>query len=132
MNIDEFSYEDTNIFFQSIVANASLQLLETRCYLNHGLPHEENPLAVDYLCQKFGDQKSGQVDSILQVPICAECMAGLFSEYQILILCLNCVSSQWLFRPDTKLKYPEDKNLFLVTQCPECNDPSMETKVYAP
>lgn len=132
MDISNLTINNLDKHLQSFIAEAQLNILGTQCGLNHGDPCEEIPPAVDYLCQGFGNQYTGSIDSIIQVPICAECLASLFSEHQILLLCLNCISSQWVFRPEAKLDYPEDKSLFLLTQCPVCYNEDHEVNIYAP
>ena len=113
---------------QSFISEVELEVLSLRCGLNHGNGSEQNPLAVDYLCQSFGN--NGTVDSIIQLPICSECVVSLHSEYQLLILCINCISSQWVFKPDSKLKYNEDTNIIYLTKCPKCYSPGDEVKKY--
>lgn len=131
MDISNLTTSNLDQHLQSFIESAKLDILRTQCGLNHGIPYEENPVAVDYLCQGFGDQRVGNIDSIIQIPACAECIASLFSEFQILLLCLNCISSKWIFRPDSKLEFPEDKSLFLLTQCPNCYTEEREVNVYA-
>lgn len=132
MDITNLTTNNLDQHLQSFIAEAELKILGTQCGLNHGIPDEENPFAVDYLCQSFGNPYTGSIDSIIQTPLCAECLVSLFSEYQILLLCLNCISSQWVFRPEAKLDYPKDKNLFLLTQCPNCYKEDIEVNIYAP
>lgn len=123
MSNDIINMDKLDEHLQSFVAEAELEILNIKCSLNHGIPYEENPLAVDYLCQSFGDMSTGVADSMLQIPICAECLVGLYSEYQLLMVCVNCISSQWIFLPEAKREYPKDTSVLFLKQCPKCYEP---------
>jgi hypothetical protein len=128
MNIDDVRFvndkEKLDQKLQEIIAEGELNELGVKCGLNHNCPEDEIPMAVDYLCQNFGDVTTGVIDTTLQIPICAECLISLFSKFQILLLCVNCASSQWIYRPESKIEWPENQTLFLLKQCPKCYDPS--------
>jgi len=103
---------------QSFMAELDLDIGEIRCGVNHGINYEDNPLAIDYLCQKFS--MTGEEDITIQIPICSECAASLYSEHQILFICRNCSSCQWLFRADSKHNYPKELHVLFFKRCPKC------------
>lgn len=89
------------------------------CHLKHSpSPNNENHPAVDYLCQNFG--QDGQVDSMIRIPICAECANALYSKEWILFYCMGCNSSQWLLRSKAKKEYDENVHVMWMKACPHC------------
>lgn len=125
LNIDNL---DKNL--QKLIAGAELDVLNVRCALNHGIEYDENPMAIDYLCQSFGKVDSNSIDATVQIPICSECLVSLYSEYQLLFLCINCISSQWLFKPEAKFKYNDDTKVIFVTYCPKCYEENLKVRRY--
>jgi len=124
------STENLDKNLQKIIANIELEVLDVKCGLNHGTNYDDNPLAVDYLCQSFGNTMDGSVDSIIQIPICSECLVSLYSDKQLLYICINCISSQWVFKPESKLTYKDDTKIIFVTYCPKCYEEGLEVKKY--
>lgn len=110
---------DLDEHLYGFMAEMDLDIGETRCGLNHRINYEDNPLAIDYLCQKFS--KEGEPDLTIQIPICSECAAALHSEHQILFICMACSSSQWLFRADSNNYYPKDLHILFFKKCPKCS-----------
>lgn len=103
---------------RSFMSNIELDLGIHKCNLNHGIDLEDNPQAIDYLCQRFSNIDG--TESILQIPICSECMVALHSDYNILFLCIDCLSSQWLYRPEAKRYYDKNLRVLFFKSCPKC------------
>lgn len=102
----------------SFIAELDLDIGETKCGINHGIDYEDNPLAIDYFCQKFS--MPNEEDINLRIPLCSECVASLYSEHQILFICTNCSSSQWLFRESSTRDYPPELHVLFFKRCPVC------------
>lgn len=100
---------------------AKTDLENELCNLKHGEgdPLEDHP-AVDYLCQPFGDMESGAVYDLIRIPICAECVASLYSNEWVLFYCVECNSSQWLYKPWAKREYPSETHVIWLPKCPMC------------
>jgi len=90
------------------------------CNLNHGEGDSQSHPAVDYLCQPLGDMESGAVYDMIRIPICAECIESLYSDEWILFYCIECMSSQWLYKPWAKKEYPADTHVIWLKVCPMC------------
>ena len=97
---------------------ARIDLLEQKCQLNHG-PNIPAPEAVDYLCQYVGKKDSSTLD-MLTIPICGECIAGLYDEDWLLFYCLSCNSSQWLMKSRARNYYPAWESIRFLHTCPNC------------
>jgi hypothetical protein len=92
------------------------------CHLSHG-PHDarEDHLAVDYLVCPIGYREHEDVEvqvRDLTIPICRECSDGLYDGEWTLLYCLNCLASQWILRPVSRLRYRH--NLIWLGGCPHC------------
>jgi hypothetical protein len=108
--------------------HALIDLEGEHCHLKHSTedPAENHP-AVDYLCQGFGDKietNDGSIievpDSIIRIPICAECVEALLGDEWILLYCVNCNSSQWICRKYAKYPYPPWLHVKWMDECPIC------------
>ena len=115
---------DNNI--SNFAAQMELDLLEIKCGLNHGCNYEDNPFPIDYICQPIGNQKLNIKEAVLRIPVCASCLASLYSEYQLLMYCVECNSSQWIFLPEAKYVYDKDKKIIFLTACPKCYQKDQE------
>jgi len=100
---------------------AKVDLEGELCNLKHseGDPIEDHP-AVDYLCQPFGDMESGAIYDVIRIPICEECIKALHSDEWILFYCVECNSSQWLYKPWARKKYPPGTQILWLSKCPVC------------
>jgi hypothetical protein len=91
-----------------------------------GLKHSnkdpaENHQAIDYLCQRLGNQKnSDDIHQELRVPICSECIEALTDTNWILIYCTYCHKSQWICRRLAKKEYPKGNLIYWLDVCPFC------------
>jgi hypothetical protein len=102
------------------MAKAELDMINEKCHLNHGIPEEGNPPAVDYLCQNLGLMGIQEVDSTIRIPVCEECAEALYSNEWILFYCVRCHSSQWLYRKLAKREYKEGIHVVWFSVCPKC------------
>ena len=106
---------------QKLIASAGLE--ETTCGLKHSKadPSENHP-AVDYLCQDFGHDLDGHTmtDATIQIPICQECVIALVGNTWVLCYCMECMSSQWILKSRSKLKYRSDVHVLWMKECPIC------------
>ena len=110
-NMDRF-----NFGIQNIIDN--IEISELSCCLDH--KDTKNRQAVDYLCQRFKD-KYDKID-MLRIPICAECSEALCGEEWVLIYCIYCNRSQWIYRPKAKLQYGKDVHVVWLDICPWCSE----------
>jgi hypothetical protein len=103
---------------------ARLDLEGETCHLKHRPEwmEGENPPAVDFLCQHFGDRKSGVTYQELRIPICQECADALYDPNWILAYCINCHKSQWIYRPYSKMAHPEGNGIYWADVCPYCSE----------
>lgn len=100
---------------------AKLDLIGEKCHLKHGPKNMdiEIPNAVDYLCQYFGFNKERSITEMLRIPICRDCIAGLYDDDWALVYCINCNSSQWFYKP--KVPHIEfHTDVVWLDKCPEC------------
>ena len=106
---------------------ARLELDGETCGLKHSEqdPSENHP-AINYLCQNIGDQKIGIEFQQLQVPICEECTEALSDTDWILAYCTNCLKSQWIYRPYSKVYHPEGNGIYWMDVCPFCAEVANE------
>lgn len=104
----------------TFTSEVDLIVNEPLCAINHGIEYEKNPIAIDFFCQTIKNSEGHSVT--LRIPICSECIAALYSPYQILFICIRCSSAQWLFREGAKNTYPEDSHVIFFKKCPHCNE----------
>ena len=104
----------------SLMAESELHLDDVRCGLNHGIDYDENPYAIDYLCQKFNMKDEPEIT--LQIPVCSECAAALYSDSQVLFICISCSSSQWVWKEDSNKEYDDGMHVLFFKKCPKCID----------
>jgi len=101
---------------------AKMELLNEKCGLNHGpislVP--ENPKAVDYLCQMFGFSEERTITEEIRIPICEECMEALYDGDWVLLYCVICNSSQWIYKPESKLDFKPGVSVVWMDDCPKC------------
>ena len=100
------------------------ELEHSHCELNHG-PNIDNTSfpAVDYITIPIGKDK--KKPGHLLIPVCMNCLAGLESDKWVLLYCLECNSSKWVYKPFAKLDYTDNRNteyhVICVEGCPICN-----------
>lgn len=101
------------------------------CHLNHGPGIDLTKIkAVDYIVQPIGKTKVEDESKDIKhlvIPICEECVEGLVDNNWVLLYCLNCDKSQWVYKPFAKMKY--NHNIIWVGNCPKCSNDPCE-KVY--
>ena len=96
------------------------ELEDAHCGLNHGPKVDTTEIqAAAWLVLPFGDQETKVATTDLVVPICAECAESMDDDDWVLVYCLECSKSQWIYKPLAKYKYP--KNLILSTSCKHCS-----------
>ena len=110
-NVTKFNFE-----IQNIIDN--LKLEGETCCLDH--KDRIKRKAVDYLCQNFKD-KNDRINAI-KIPICIECAEALCGSEWILLYCIYCNRSQWIYRPKAKLKYGMDVHVIWLDICPWCSE----------
>jgi len=91
------------------------------CMLKHKDPI---PKAVDYIVIPFGNEEGADNFTI---PVCQECLDGFIDPKWLLIYCLKCMASQWLYKPFAKLQYFNRStgkmySGIILDGCPECSD----------
>lgn len=100
---------------------AKLELEGEKCHLKHSKvdPAEKHP-AINYLCQNIGNPETGDVFDQIRIPVCAECEEALYNKNWILIYCIHCQHSQWIYRPYAKMDYPDGNLIYWLDVCPYC------------
>ena len=78
-----------------------------------------NATAVDYIFQPWG--KDDIVEFNLMIPVCLECVDFLGQNDWVLLYCVVCNASQWVYKPIAKLKYG-NQNIVWMDTCPKCNN----------
>lgn len=99
---------------------AKLDLEGQFCCLKHSPEAIELPAvpAIDYLCQNLGNNNNGEVTEQLRVPICEECLKGLYDTNWALLYCVSCHNSQWVYKPRSKHNFNTD--VVWLNECPHC------------
>lgn len=117
---------------------AKTNLVYEDCHLNHG-PGVPAPKAINYLCQRLDDlseveynasllsipefmSNTDELGDVLRIPICEECIEGLYDEDWLLFYCLTCNSSQWLIKSKAKKYYPAWESIRFLVECPICTN----------
>jgi hypothetical protein len=82
---------------------------------NCALEHENEHTAVDCIYQKFT-----HFDII--VPVCEKCMERLTMDDWILLFCVECTESKWIYKPESKHKdsYQTGEHVRWMPACPKC------------
>lgn len=101
---------------------AKLELLNEPCHLKHAPTKLKIriPMAVDYISQDFGFNKEHNITEQLRIPICKECIQGLYDPDWALIYCVGCNASQWVWRPDSIIEFNTD--IVWLDVCPKCKE----------
>ncbi|MFA6887397.1 MAG: hypothetical protein WCQ65_10565 [Fermentimonas sp.] len=115
MDLEAFN-NDLNL----LASMANLEIEDSKCQLNHGIAFDDNPRAVDYLCQNLGNREFNLIDAELRIPICEECVEALTSDDWLLFYCIRCNNSQWLYKPKAKNKYKSGLHVVWLDICPKC------------
>jgi len=117
------SSEDLNF----ILEHAELE--NETCHLKHSKEDPaENHEAVEYLCQHLGDKNTDAVYQEIRVPVCLECAEALLNPKWILMYCVFCFRSQWVYRPLAKYNYPPGNLVYWLDVCPFCAEIVNEAK----
>ena len=111
---------------------AKLSLKGKTCQLKHSIkdPATNHP-AVEYICQPMGYKESEVVDVSVyrfEIRICEECVEALYSDDWILLYCISCRSSQWIFKRLARLTYLEGMHIKWMDECPECKNGTVDLK----
>ena len=110
-----------------LIARAELE--GQTCGLKHSKDDPaEDHLAVDYLCQNLGNQKTQEATSQIRIPVCKECAEALYDEDWILAYCIYCHKSQWIYRPYAKMDHPSGNGVYWCDVCPFCAEIANEYK----
>ena len=103
--------ELADIGLEKVVLGAALG----NCMLDHSEPME----ATNAIQQEF---TFGRVS----IPICEECEEALASPDWVLIYCVECCSSMWIYKPKSKKPHLYEKMLpgeiMWLKFCPKCQD----------
>jgi len=117
------SYEDLNF----ILEHAEIE--NETCNLKHSKQDPaENHKAVEYLCQRLCDKNTGAAYQEIRVPVCLECAEAIVNPEWILMYCIFCFKSQWVYRPLAKYNYPPGNLVYWLDVCPFCAEVVNEAK----
>lgn len=119
----QISSEDLNFILEQA------ELENETCNLKHSKedPAENHP-AVEYLCQRLGNKKTDTVYQEIRVPVCLECAEAIDNPNWILMYCIFCFKSQWVYRPFAKYNYPPGNLVYFLDVCPFCAEVVNEAK----
>lgn len=73
--------------------------------------------AVDYIIQPIG--KDNKVEIELVIPVCLECTKYIGHYEWVLLYCVKCNASQWVYKPWAKRTYTE--SITWMNECPKCH-----------
>lgn len=76
-----------------------------------------NQKAVDYVIQPVG--KDNNVEIELVIPVCLGCSKYIGHYEWVLLYCVKCNESQWVYKPWAKLTYTE--SVVWMNECPRCH-----------
>jgi hypothetical protein len=111
-----------------------LDMGDEYCQLYHGpYDNQENHKTVNYLVCPVGYRQSERVERKVReliIPICQECVDGLYDGEWTLLYCLNCMANQWILRPISRFGYRH--NLIWLGSCPKCSKEFKEIYFNAP
>ncbi len=115
------NFNDNDFYIGEYTLLDKIELMGQKCVLKHGPKNMnfEQPEAINYLSQYFGYNKDNSVTELLRIPICEECIRGLYNRDWVLLYCIACNSSQWVFKPMSRLNY--NTNVVWMDACPECS-----------
>jgi len=119
----QVSSEDLNFILEQA------ELENETCHLKHSKEDPaENHKAVEYLCQRLGDKNTDTVYQEIRVPVCLECAEAIVNPKWILMYCVFCFKSQWVYRPFAKYNYPDGNLVYWLSVCPFCAEVVNEAK----
>lgn len=75
-------------------------------------------VAIDYIVQPVG--KDDKVEIELIIPVCSECVTHIGHFEWVLLYCIHCNSSQWIYKPLARRVYKEDESIIWMNDCPKC------------
>lgn len=110
--------EGLEISLANFAMRASLE--GEMCELNHNHNPDEPHPAVNAICQSLGDPDSGEIYQLVMIPICQECEDALLDPNWILLYCLGCGESAWMYRPYARKEYDYHTNVLWFKKCPHC------------
>lgn len=94
------------------------------CALKHSKEDpSEKHIAVNYLVQNIGNQFNTITDT-LSIPICQDCVEALQGNNWVLLYCVNCNRSQWVYKRFAKRYYKNSEHVLFLTACPHCYEKS--------
>lgn len=97
------------------------EMQSEHCNLSHGPGVDTSEIsAVDWLLIPIGHLETKRVTGELAIPMCAECVDYLLDDNWVLLYCVECLESQWVYKPLAKLKY--EKNIVLNVGCKNCSN----------
>ena len=101
---------------------AKLELLSEPCHLKHAPTKlkQKVPMAIDYISQDFGFNKEHIITEQLRIPVCKECIRGLYNPNWALIYCIRCNSSQWIWKQNSVIEFNTD--IVWLDICPKCKE----------
>jgi len=103
---DDFDLESTLIL--------TAELGEAICGITHISSTPEG--VVDYIRQKFEEFD-------VAIPVCQTCVDRLHSDDWILLYCVNCCCSLWIYKPDSSRGhlYTDGEHIKWMDSCPHCH-----------
>ena len=112
---------------EKVALLADLDSTDTFCMLKHQDKMER--VASDYIIIPLGDKNDPVIDVVdeLVIPLCSECINGFQDQDWLLIFCIKCMASQWVYKPIAKLDYRNkimdySYNGIVLNGCPECGN----------
>jgi hypothetical protein len=56
----------------------------------------------------------------LRIPVCGACIEKLQNNDWFLCYCVFCCSSQWIYKPPSKMEYIKTSFVIWLDKCPKC------------
>lgn len=100
---------------------------KTLCDLNHGKGYSDSDIiAVDYVVLPMGMVKDNNVSEHLVMAVCPYCIESMYDREWVLLCCLACGQTRWIWRRYSKLQYINAKtgqpyDILLLDGCPDCS-----------
>lgn len=95
--------------FERFIALANF--IDSYCDLHHT---QYKPPTINQIIQVLdtGDK--------LSINICEECLEALQGDEWVLLYCVNCLESRWVWKEASKMSYQH--NILWLNGCPECTN----------
>jgi len=86
----------------------------SKCEITHYNEPTNRP-AVNYIQQQFRD-------FLAVIPICETCVERLHSNDWILLYCVQCGNSIWIYKPNSlrQYHYPDGEHIKWMNECHKC------------